>query len=89
MPVNGDEDDGDKALLPVNNVNNTEAMEYDEDKVSFPIATSTDQVEIFTHLVFYMDTPENASANELASSKPPEAATKRQGSHAFSVLAHC
>jgi DNA ligase-4 len=34
------------------------ADEYDEDK-------------IFYHLVFYIDTPENAAKNGLASSSPP------------------
>jgi hypothetical protein len=33
--------------------------------------------QIFYHLVFYMDTPENAEKNGLASSDPPKAASER------------
>jgi hypothetical protein len=33
--------------------------------------------QIFYHLVFYMDTPENAEKNGLASSDPPKAACER------------
>lgn len=41
-----------------------DANEYDEDK-------------IFTHLVFYIDTPANARENDLKSSRPSKAATLR------------
>ncbi|WWC66828.1 uncharacterized protein I206_100735 [Kwoniella pini CBS 10737] len=60
-------------LLPVRGIDTAdsdgmgedeEAMKYDEDK-------------IFTHLVFYMDTLENADRNGLESSSPAAEASKR------------
>ena len=56
-----------------------EAMEYDEDKVSsFPpdIAKQAYR-QIFTHLVFYIDTPENAQKNGLSTSEPAEKVCNR------------
>ncbi|GFZ52023.1 DNA ligase 4 [Saitozyma sp. JCM 24511] len=50
-----------------------EAIDYDTDK-------------IFYHLVFYMDTPENAEKNGLASSGPPKAARERHRSDALLPL---
>ena len=54
-------------------------MEYDEDKVSSlppDIAKQADW-QIFTHLVFYIDTPENAQKNGLSTSKPSEEVRNR------------
>lgn len=42
-----------------------------------PGASNYDEERIFTHLVFYIDTPDNAKENGLAASKPPEAAGER------------
>jgi len=56
-----------------------QAMEYDEDKVSSlppDIAKQADW-QIFTHLVFYIDTPENAQKNGLSTSKPSEEVRNR------------
>lgn len=33
--------------------------------------------QIFTHLVFYVDTPQNAKKNELKSSEPSAETTQR------------
>lgn len=36
-----------------------------------------DEDQIFSHLVFYLDTPDNAKLNGLAESSPPSAAGDR------------
>jgi hypothetical protein len=54
------------------------AMEYDEDQVSLrKFKRQQAHYQIFTHLVFYIDTPENAQENGLTISEPPEEARNR------------
>ncbi len=48
---------------------------YDEDKVS-QYSDSANR-KIFSHLVFYIDTPKNAEENGLASSSPSQEAVQR------------
>ncbi|RSH81465.1 DNA ligase (ATP) [Saitozyma podzolica] len=74
----GDADEGpDQAyrLLPVRDpkagVDDPHAMGEDAEALDY------DTDKIFYHLVFYMDTPENAEKNGLASSDPPKAACER------------
>lgn len=56
-----------------------EAMEYDEDKVSSIPSDIAKQAyrQIFTHLVFYIDTPENAQKNVLSTSEPSDEVLNR------------
>ncbi|WWC85821.1 uncharacterized protein L201_000688 [Kwoniella dendrophila CBS 6074] len=60
-------------LLPVRGVDTTEEDGMGED----PTAMNYNEDSIFYHLVFYIDTPENASTNGLTSSSPSETVKNR------------
>ncbi|KAK8845565.1 hypothetical protein IAR55_006280 [Kwoniella newhampshirensis] len=67
------EADEDYRLFPVRGVDVAEDKGMGED----PDAMDYDEDKTFFHLVFYMDTPENAEKNGLTGSSPPNEAAKR------------
>jgi len=54
-----------------------DANEYDEDKVRPGERPFIADLQIFYHLVFYIDSPQNAQTNGLADSDPPQATLDR------------